>query len=62
MLDIKFIKENENLVKDSIKKRFLKDKLNLVDEAIESHNEWVKLKQEADSLRSKRNKVSEEIN
>ncbi len=62
MLDIKFIKENEKLVKDSIKKRFLKDRLNLVDEAIESYNEWVKLKQELDALRSQRNKVSEEIN
>ncbi len=62
MLDIKFIRENANLVKDSIKKRFLKDKINFVDEALDLYSEWTKLKQESDALRANRNRVSEEIN
>ncbi len=62
MLDVKFIRENANLVKESIKKRFLKDKINFVDEALDLYSEWTKAKQESDALRSQRNRVSEEIN
>ena len=62
MLDIKFIKENEKLVKDNIKKKFQKEKLPLVDKIIELDAKWRKLKYNEDKLRSDRNKVSNEIN
>ena len=62
MLDIKFIKENENLVKENIRKKFQKEKLPLVDEIIKLDAKWRKLKYDEDKLRSDRNKVSKKIN
>lgn len=62
MIDIKLIRENPNLVKENMKKKFQQDKLKLVDEVISLDDKWRKLKYEEDSLRSERNKVSEEIN
>ncbi len=62
MLDIKFIKENEQLVKDNIKKKFQNHKLVLVDEALKKYDKWRELKKQGDDLRSERNKISEEIN
>ncbi|MCK4553076.1 serine--tRNA ligase [Candidatus Pacearchaeota archaeon] len=62
MLDVKFIKENEKLVKENIKKKFQKEKLHLVDKIIKLDAKWRKLKYDEDKLRSDRNKVSKEIN
>lgn len=62
MIDIKLIRENPNLVKENIKKKFQNDKIRLVDEVRELDEKWRKLKFEEDSLRSERNKVSLEIN
>ncbi len=61
MIDIKFLRENPDVVKENIKKKFQAHKLVLVDEVIEfdSKNREVKLK--GDELRSKRNSLSSEI-
>ena len=61
MLDIKFLRENPDVVKDNIKKKFQDDKLPLVDEVIELDKERRKITMEADSLRANRNKVSKGI-
>ena len=62
MLDIKFVRENVDLVRENITKKFQDDKLPLVDEVLKLDGEWRKEKYAADGLRAKRNKVSEEIN
>ncbi|MAG45147.1 MAG: serine--tRNA ligase [Nanoarchaeota archaeon] len=62
MLDIKFIRENSELVKDNIKKKSQNTKLPLVDKLLKKDTLWRKYKQQADNLRSKRNKLSLEIN
>ena len=61
MLDIKFIRENKELVKENIKKKFQDEKLPLVDEVIELDKKIRELKQEGDNLRQERNSVSSEI-
>jgi seryl-tRNA synthetase len=62
MIDIKLIRENPELVKENIKKKFQNDKLKLVDEVIELDKEWRGVKYDEDKLRGERNKISEEIN
>ena len=62
MIDIKLIRENPELVKENIKKKFQNDKVKLVDEVIELDKEWRGIKYDEDKLRSERNKISEEIN
>ncbi|MEK6926675.1 MAG: serine--tRNA ligase [Nanoarchaeota archaeon] len=62
MIDIKLIRENPNLVKENINKKFQQDKLKLVDEVLRLDEEWRKIKYQEDSLRSERNKVSLKIN
>jgi seryl-tRNA synthetase len=62
MIDIKLIRENPELVKENIKKKFQNDKLKLVDEVIELDKDWRGVKYDADKLRSERNKISEKIN
>lgn len=62
MIDIKFLRDNPNLVKENIKKKFQNDKLKLVGEVLILDEKWRKLKYDEDALRSERNKVSEEIN
>ncbi|MGY4884162.1 MAG: serine--tRNA ligase [Nanobdellota archaeon] len=62
MIDIKALRENPELVKENMKKKFQNDKLKLVDDVLDLDNKWRKLKYEEDGLRSERNKVSEEIN
>ena len=62
MIDIKVIRNNPDLVKENIRKKFQKEKLPLVDKVSKLDVEWRKLKTQADSLRAERNKVSEEIN
>ena len=61
MIDIKLIRENKDLVKENIKKKFQDKKLVLVDEVYELDLELRKIKKEADDLRQNRNKISDEI-
>jgi seryl-tRNA synthetase len=61
MIDIKLIRENPDLVRENIKKKFQEDKLVLVDEVIKLDEEWRKIKYDADSLRGSRNKISKQI-
>ena len=61
MLDLKFVRENPELVKENIKKKFQDAKLPLVDEVIELDKKNRAAKQEADTLRADRNKISKSI-
>ena len=61
MLDIKFLRENPDIVKENIKKKFQDAKLPLVDEVIKLDGEYRAFKQEADTLRGGRNKLSKQI-
>lgn len=61
MLDIKFIRENEKIVKENIKKKFQEEKLPLVEEVITLDEEKRKLQLEGDELRKNRNLISNEI-
>ena len=61
MIDIKLIRENRELVKENIKKKFQDQKLILVDEVYELDKELRAAKLEADTLRGKRNSVSKSI-
>ncbi len=61
MIDIKLIRENPDLVKENIKKKFQDEKLALVDEVADLDDQVRKAKQEGDSLRNKRNAISKEI-
>ena len=61
MLDLKFVRENPDIVKENIKKKFQDSKLPLVDEVIELDAKSRAAKQEADDLRANRNKISKEI-
>ncbi len=60
MIDIKLIRENPEIVRESQKKRGLPS--DDVDKIVELDKKWRELKAEVDNLRSKRNKISEEIN
>lgn len=61
MLDIKFIRENPEIVKENIKKKFQDERLPLVDEVIELDKELREIQTEGDRLRSERNTRSKEI-
>ena len=61
MLDIKFLRENPEVVKKNIENKFQNEKLPLVDEVIELDQKKRDAQQEADSLRANRNKISKEI-
>ncbi|MCR5587914.1 MAG: serine--tRNA ligase [Lachnospiraceae bacterium] len=61
MLDLKFVRENPEVVKENIKKKFQDKKLPLVDEVIELDKDARATQQEMDSLRESRKKVSSEI-
>ena len=61
MLDIKFVRENPEIVKQNIKNKFQDNKLTMVDEVIALDAESRALKQEADGLRANRNKISKSI-
>ncbi|MDF2800747.1 MAG: seryl-tRNA synthetase [Anaerocolumna sp.] len=61
MLDIKFVRENPEIVKQNIKNKFQDNKLGMVDEVIALDVESRTAKQEADTLRSERNKISKQI-
>ena len=61
MLDIKFLRENPEIVKDNIRKKFQDEKLKLVDEVIEIDREFRASKNKGDALRVDRNRISKEI-
>ena len=61
MLDIKFVRENKDKVKENIKKKFQDEKLPLVDEVIDLDQKIRELKIKGDSLRQERNQISDEI-
>ena len=61
MIDLKFLRENPEVVKQNIKNKFQDHKLPLVDEVIELDAKARKTQQEADDLRAKRNQLSKEI-
>lgn len=61
MLDLKFVRENPDLVKQNIKNKFQDEKLPLVDEVIELDAKRRGAQQEADKLRADRNKLSKQI-
>lgn len=61
MIDIRFLRENPEIVKENIKKKFQDHKLPLVDEAIELDSKKREAQSEADSLRAERNKISKQI-
>ncbi|MBQ8413119.1 MAG: serine--tRNA ligase [Lachnospiraceae bacterium] len=61
MLDIKFLRENPEVVKENIKKKFQDSKLPLVDEVIELDKQARALQQEADELRAKKNVIAKQI-
>ncbi len=62
MLDLRFIRENPQLIKEHLKRRFQEEKLFLVDEIIKNYEKENKLKKEIDELRHQRNSLSQEIN
>ncbi|MBO6108979.1 MAG: serine--tRNA ligase [Eubacterium sp.] len=61
MLDIRFVRENPDVVKENIKKKFQEHKLPLVDEAIEIDEKRREVQGKADAIRNERNKKSKEI-
>ena len=60
MLDLKFLRENPEIVKQNIRNKFQDNKLPLVDEVIALDAESRKTQQEADNLRAERKKISKE--
>ena len=61
MLDIKFVRENPELVRENMKKKFQDHKVHLVDEVIAEDSELRQAQQKADDLRSQRKNISKEI-
>ena len=61
MLDIRFLRENPEFVKENIKKKFQEEKLPLVDEAIKLDEERRNFQQQSDDLKAERNKISKQI-
>jgi seryl-tRNA synthetase len=61
MLDIKFLRENPDIVKQNMKNKFQNNKLELVDEVIKLDRENRDIKQEVETLRAERNKASKQI-
>ena len=61
MLDIKFVRENPEKVKENIKKKFQDQKLELVDKVLKLDSEYREIKVKADTLRNERNTISDNI-
>ena len=61
MLDIKFVRENPEVVKQNIRNKFQDSKLELVDKVLELDKENREIKQEVEALRANRNKISKQI-
>jgi len=62
MIDIKLVRENPELVKENLKRKFQIEKIPLVDKVLKLDGEWRKLKYQEDGLRSERNNISKKIN
>ncbi len=61
MLDIHFVRDNPDIIKDNLKKRDQSDKISWVDEILIKDKRWRNLKQKADRLRKQRNELTNEI-
>ena len=61
MIDIRFLRENPDIVRQNIRNKFQEDKLPLVDRALELDGENRAIKQEVEALRANRNKASKQI-
>ncbi len=61
MLDIKFVRENPEIVRENLKRRDDPAKIPWVDELLDDDRKWRSLRTEADTMRSKRNKLTEQI-
>jgi seryl-tRNA synthetase len=61
MLDMKFVRDNPEIVKESLKRRGDPEKSKLVDNVLRDDKDWRRIQTEANNLRSKRNKLTEEI-
>ena len=61
MIDIKFLRENPEVVKENMRKKFQENKISLVDEVIALDKEARETQQEADNLRASKNKIAKEI-
>ena len=61
MFDIKFLRENPDVVKENIKRKGKKDRLKIVDEVLSLDKEWRVLKAQVDTIRASRNTLSRAI-
>ena len=61
MLDMKFVRENPDLVKQNLQKRGQLDRVQSIDQLLENDRSWRSLQTEANNLRNKRNKLTEDI-
>ena len=61
MLSLRFVRENPSLVKKDLKKRGDKEKLPWIDEILKLDEEWRKLKLDSETLRKKRNELTQEV-
>jgi seryl-tRNA synthetase len=61
MLDIKFVRDNPEIVKENIRKKFQEEKLPLVDQVIDLYNQALEAKQQAEALQANRNALSKQI-
>jgi len=61
MLDIKFVRDNPEIVKESLRRRGDPEKGKLVDDVLRDDQDWRRIQTEANNLRGKRNKLTEEI-
>ena len=61
MLDLKFVRENPDVVKQNIKNKFQEQKLPLVDEVLKLDSQSRAVKKEADELRAERNRLSKQV-
>ncbi len=61
MLDIKFVRDNPDVVKENIKKKFQDEKLPLVDQVIDLYNQALEAKQAGEALQANRNALSKQI-
>ena len=61
MLDIKFVRENPEIVKQNIKNKFQDSKLELVDQVLALDQENRDIKKEVEALRANRNKISKQL-
>jgi len=61
MLDIKLVRDNPEIVKESLRRRGDQTKIQLIDEMLRDDKDWRRIQNEANNLRGKRNKLTEEI-